>query len=265
MGRSLLETAGLGDWACESEAEWIDRARRLLSDAPALQTRRAQQRELLRRSRLLDGASFATEFGAVVERAWEDWCERSGPAPATPHQVLHVGCGHPEAGKLPAGFEPALWRELRVDLDPEVKPDFVASITDLAPIPDGHADALYSSHNVEHLFPSQVPQALAAFRRVLKPGGFVLITLPDLASAAQALLRDAPEEPLYHSPAGPISALDMLYGYTPFVEGGNAFMIHKTGFTAGSLKRALQKAGFERVQVSSHSHALWALGFKPTS
>ncbi|WP_374660930.1 tetratricopeptide repeat protein [Inhella sp.] len=269
MGRSLLHTAGLGEWACDDEALWIAQAQALLADPQALAARRAAQREHLRASRLLDGASFAEEFTEAVAQAWTAWCaaqpvpEAPGAKPAQ-RQVLHVGCGHPEAGKLPPGFEPGLWRELRVDLDPQVKPDFVASIEDLAPIPSGHADALYSSHNVEHLFPSQVPKALAAFRRVLKPGGFALITLPDLRSAAEAILRDETDRPLYQSPAGPITALDLLYGYTPFVEGGNAFMIHKMGFTAGSLKRALEAAGFERVQVSSHSHALWAVGFRPT-
>ncbi len=262
MGRSLLETAGLASWACADEAQWIEQARALLGDASKLAALRAQMRDRLRASRLLDGPLFAQEFGQVVSDAWARWCASQVAGSAREHQVLHVGCGHPEAGKLPPGFDPQLWRELRVDLDPQVQPDFVASIEDLAPVPTGHADALYSSHNVEHLFPSQVPKALQAFRRVLKPGGFALITLPDLQSAAEAILRGELHAPLYQSPAGPVTAHHLIYSYTPFVEGGNPFMLHKTGFTADTLAQAMRDAGFDRVQVSRHKCALWALGFK---
>ena len=43
-------------------------------------------------------------------------------------QVLHVGCGayHPE--KLHKSF--AGWKEIRLDIDPAVAPDIVASLTD---------------------------------------------------------------------------------------------------------------------------------------
>jgi predicted SAM-dependent methyltransferase len=33
-------------------------------------------------------------------------------------------------------------------------------------------DAIFSSHNIEHLYPHEVPVALAEFIRVLKPGLF---------------------------------------------------------------------------------------------
>ena len=41
-------------------------------------------------------------------------------------------------------------------------------------------DAVFSSHNIEHLYPHEVPLALKEFMRVLKPDGFVLMTCPDL-------------------------------------------------------------------------------------
>jgi predicted SAM-dependent methyltransferase len=37
-------------------------------------------------------------------------------------------------------------------------------------------DALYSSHNIEHVFAHEVVPTLKEFRRVLKPDGFVVIT-----------------------------------------------------------------------------------------
>ncbi|WP_240660647.1 O-linked N-acetylglucosamine transferase family protein [Inhella crocodyli] len=263
MGRSLLETAGFRDWACANESELIAQAQALLADPSRLADLRRRMRDRLHASPLLEGQGFAQELGDVIRRAWAQWCDLQPEGSTRTHHVLHVGCGHPEAGKLPPGFDPQQWRELRVDLDPKVHPDFVASIEDLAPVPSHHADALYSSHNVEHLFPSQVPKALQAFHRVLKPGGFALITLPDLQSAAEAILRGELHTPLYQSPAGPVTAHHLIYSYTPFVESGNPFMLHKTGFTADTLAQSLRDAGFERVQVSRHKFALWALGFKP--
>src|SRR5580693_1430150 len=94
--------------------------------------------------------------------------------------VLHVGCGPADGQSLHQSFRGPEWREIRVDLDPDVKPDLVASITDLKPIADGSVDAVWSSHNLEHLSAHEVPVALGEFFRVLAPAGVVLITLPDL-------------------------------------------------------------------------------------
>ena len=44
--------------------------------------------------------------------------------------VLHVGCGGADPAKLPEAFFPAVaWREIRLDIDPGVAPDIIASIT----------------------------------------------------------------------------------------------------------------------------------------
>ena len=37
-------------------------------------------------------------------------------------------------------------------------------------------DAVFSSHNLEHLYPHQVKEALAEFYRVLKPEGMIVIS-----------------------------------------------------------------------------------------
>jgi predicted SAM-dependent methyltransferase len=82
------------------------------------------------------------------------------PSPSASH-VLHVGCGAASRDKLPAHSIPAKeWAEIRLDLDPVVEPGLVASITDLAAVPDASVDAVWSPHNLEHLFPHEVPLAL---------------------------------------------------------------------------------------------------------
>ena len=50
--------------------------------------------------------------------------------------VLHVGCGRPNPDKLHPLFRGGDWRELRLDIDPRVQPDIVASMVDLGCIED---------------------------------------------------------------------------------------------------------------------------------
>jgi hypothetical protein len=163
--------------------------------------------------------------------------------------VLHVGCGVYGREKLPPVFRLAGWREIRLDIDPEVHPDFVSSITDMRDIADGAVDAVYSSHNIEHLYPHEVLPALGEMRRVLKLAGFVFIKLPDLQEVARHVAEGKLEDPLYLSPMGPIAPLDILYGHRPSLASGNAFMAHHTGFTGETLGAVLIKAGFAAVMV----------------
>ena len=184
-------------------------------------------------------------------------------APTTLRTVLHVGCGMADPRKLPpAFFEPGAWREVRLDIDPGVAPDIVATITDMGMVESGGVDAVWSAHNLEHLFAHEVPLALAEFRRVLRPEGFALITVPDLQQAAELVAQDRLAEAAYISPAGPIAPLDMLYGHGAAIAAGNHFMGHRTGFTARTLEIALRQAGFGLVRViRDNAFALWATAY----
>lgn len=177
--------------------------------------------------------------------------------------VLHVGCGYPNPNKLHRAFRGEAWREIRLDIDADAQPEIVADMRDLTQIPEHSIDALWSSHNVEHLYPHDVLPTLAGFRRILKPDGVALITLPDLQEIARLIADNKLDEPAYVSPAGPIAPLDMLYGFRPSMAQGNLFMAHRTGFTAKTLAQALLQAGFAMVSVQREQSAfnLWAIGF----
>ncbi|WP_293866142.1 class I SAM-dependent methyltransferase [uncultured Alsobacter sp.] len=186
------------------------------------------------------------------------------PPADTTRTVLHIGCGRPDPRKLHPAFRAAGWHELRVDIDPRVRPHIVASSVDLGFLRDGSCDAVWSSHNLEHLFEHEVRTALAEMVRVLKPDGFALITVPDIVSAARAIVAGRFEEPLYVSPAGPVTPVDMLFGFRKAIEGGNAFMAHRTGFTTERLGRVLVEAGFSEARVwDGGGHDLWAVGLMP--
>lgn len=125
-------------------------------------------------------------------------------------------------------------------------------------------DAIWSSHNLEHLHSFEVPVALAEFKRILKPQGYLLVTLPDLRAIAREIALDRINATLYNSQAGDICALDMVFGHQASVAEGNHYMAHRTGFTASSLGQSLQDAGFEEVRVhEGHRWDLWAIATMP--
>jgi hypothetical protein len=81
--------------------------------------------------------------------------------------LLHVGCGPNRKEQTTRGFNTPEWHELRLDIDPSVAPDVVGTMTDMAAVADASVDAIFSSHNLEHLEAHEVPVALKEFLRVL--------------------------------------------------------------------------------------------------
>jgi predicted SAM-dependent methyltransferase len=195
---------------------------------------------------------------SVSERSEQS---ESAAAPAEPKRVLHVGCGPYSEEKLHGIFRSAGWREIRVDINPAVKPDIQASITDLGKdVRDASVDAVWSSHNIEHLYDHEINPAFREFVRVLRPTGFALLTCPDLGAIAE-LVAAGVDRTVYESPAGPITPLDMLFGHRRSIELGNLFMCHRTGFTEERLGKLIIEAGFYEARVlKGQRYDLWALG-----
>jgi len=180
-----------------------------------------------------------------------------------PKTVLNVGCGPRGRPHGFAGFDQG-WTELRLDIDPAVEPDVVGTMTDMSAVATGSVDAVVSSHNIEHLYPHEVPLALAEFVRVLKPDGRLLITCPDLQSVFARVAKGELASPLYESDSGPISALDIMYGHRGAMGAGNLFMAHRCGFTLQVLADTLQACGFPRTAGIARPEAfdLWMVASK---
>lgn len=186
--------------------------------------------------------------------------------------VLNVGCGPRLPDKLAPLFRAPGWREVRLDIDPNVQPDIVGSLTDMSAVAAGSCDAVWSSHNLEHLYAYEVPKALAEFRRVLKPDGFLLITLPDLQQVAKVIADGKPDAVLIRTRINgeegpPITALDIMFGHDWWIERGRTYMAHRTGFTRDSLGKRLIDAGFGTVATrQGTAFDLWAIAtVKPMS
>ena len=162
-------------------------------------------------------------------------------------RLLHVGCGQKTKSATTKGFNTDEWEEVRFDIDEAVNPDVIGTMTDMSAIESSSIDAIYSSHNIEHLYPHEVAIALDEFFRVLKDDGFVMLTCPDLQSVCALVADDKLLEPAYVSRAGPISPIDMLYGFRPSMAAGNLYMSHRSGFTKNTLIDTFKDHGFKAI------------------
>lgn len=167
----------------------------------------------------------------------------------SPHRaklLVNLGSGPKgSSSRLPAMFQS--WRELRVDVDPRVAPDILADLTDLSAIESKSVDAVWSSHCLEHLYLHQVGTAVAEAFRILADGGFWCVIVPDLQAIAEYLATDRLHETVYQSPAGPVAAHDMIFGFGPHLAQGRTSMAHKCGFTPTLLLQRLRGAPFAEI------------------
>ena len=178
-------------------------------------------------------------------------------------KVLHVGCGQKTIETMGAGFNDGTWQEVRFDISEGVRPDLIGTIVNMEAVPDGSMDAIWSSHNIEHVFYHEVAHVLGEFRRVLKEDGFCVITCPDIENVCARVAAGSLTEVLYQSPAGPITALDILYGHIASVARGEVYMAHKTGFDLRLLGAKLKQAGFPRYFGKRRQRFidLWVIAF----
>jgi predicted SAM-dependent methyltransferase len=139
---------------------------------------------------------------------------------------LHLGCGKRHF----PGF-------LNIDLGHcKPAPDLVADIRKL-PFPDEYADEAWAIHVIEHFYVWEAPRVLQEWRRVLKPGGLLVLEMPDLAKVRQWLQKDdAPVAmtlwPLYGDPRG-MHPED----------------VHKWCYDEPQMRTLLEKIGFREITV----------------
>jgi predicted SAM-dependent methyltransferase len=170
---------------------------------------------------------------------------------------LNVGCG-PETESKIRGFDNDDWKEIRLDIDEDVNPDIVGTLTDMKLVETATVDAVYSAYNIDHIYAHEVPIALGEFYRVLKDDGLVIIKCPDLQSVAEAVAQDKLLDTLYVSPIGPISAIDIMYGNRQEISEGNIYMEKKVGFTYTALDGSFFEAGF-KTRYGGRSQNAWEL------
>lgn len=178
--------------------------------------------------------------------------------------VLHIGCGEASPQKLPSLFQQPGWKEMRLDINEKVRPDIVASMTDMRSVAENSMDAVFLAHTLEHVYPHQVPVAIQEFFRVLKPGGILMMVVPDMQTIAAYIADGKWEEPLYKTATGAtISPIDVVYGWRPAIASGNVSTAHHNANTAKSLAQHLLGTGFINISLRREWVELWAAAYKP--
>jgi predicted SAM-dependent methyltransferase len=134
--------------------------------------------------------------------------------------VLHLGAGSKR-------IEHAINCDLH---DPAA--DRKLDATNLAEIPDATIDIVEHHHLIEHLSVADLQPALKEWARVLKPGGLLIVSAPDLETVLRRWLSMNDEDRWNYG-------IKMIYGSQE-----HAGMFHKNGFTPQRLAEVLAPAGF---------------------
>tara|TARA_B100000676_G_C18065077_1_gene840405 strand:+ start:1466 stop:2065 length:600 start_codon:yes stop_codon:yes gene_type:complete len=178
-------------------------------------------------------------------------------------KFLHLGPGDNTKSQTSNIFATDEWEEVRLDINENANPDILTSMTDLSMIDDEEYQGIFSSHNIEHIFPHQVDSTFKEFYRILSADGELIIICPDLMIVAKAIVEGNYLKALYQSPAGPIAPIDILFGHRASVAGGNEYMAHKCAFTMEALLGVLKAAGFGTIVGGTGDFNLYAIAMKP--
>lgn len=143
---------------------------------------------------------------------------------------LNLGCG---MAYLP-GY-------VNVDGLEELNPDIVARVDELDFAADCEYDLVRASHILEHFPLERVPALLSEWRRVLKPGGYLVVCCPDfLRLRWRTILK-----PSALNPCSPRFKPGWMRGL--FAGDLPAEFRHESVFTERSLRQLPEAAGFEVV------------------
>jgi len=156
---------------------------------------------------------------------------------------LHLGCGNK---KIP-GY-------INIDM---INADAVDAITDIRFLHDykkNSVDVIYACHVLEHISRLEYKNVLARWREILKPGGILRISIPDLKKWFLYCLK--------------VNNFRLMLG-APYGQQNNDFNLHRMGWTEQTIKEDLLEIGFSEVinydwNKTEHKHIKdWSRDYLP--
>jgi predicted SAM-dependent methyltransferase len=225
VASSLLHAVGLPEMITESLADYEALAVALVQDGPRL----AALKHKLQANRATHPLFDTPRFCRHLEQALLGMAQQIGATTlqaAPPLRRLHIG------GKVRAeGWE-------LMNVQPGAHVDHLGNANDLARFAAASFDVLYASHVLEHFdYQHELANTLREWHRVLKPGGTLMVSVPDLAVLAGLMLD-------------PKLSMVERFITMRMIFGGHvdAHDHHRVGLTEEFLQAWLGEAGFSGMQ-----------------
>jgi predicted SAM-dependent methyltransferase len=116
--------------------------------------------------------------------------------------------------------------------------DYVGNCNDLSFLADESCSEVYASHVLEHLgYNGELQKTLKGIHRVLKPGGRLRASVPDLETLCRIFLHPSLDG------AGRFHVMRMMFGGRM-----TAYDVHYVGLNFEFLGAFLQEAGFREIR-----------------
>jgi predicted SAM-dependent methyltransferase len=101
-------------------------------------------------------------------------------------------------------------------------------------IDDGVASEVHSYHFIEHVYQWEAPAVINEFKRLLRPGGRLVLELPNIELACKHLLKGSTDQysmwPLYGDPGT-----------------RDVYMCHRWGYTRDTISKLLKFCGMREI------------------
>lgn len=138
--------------------------------------------------------------------------------------LIHLGCGQENNPNY-----------INVDAIPLPHVQIVSNVEKLIMFPGKYADLIYASHVLEHISHKNVIDVLIEWRRILKTGGILRLSVPDFDKIIS----------IYNHENKEIESI-----VEPLMGGQNyEFNFHKSIFNETYLKKILADIGFSKITL----------------
>jgi hypothetical protein len=202
---------------------------------------------------------------AAQMQAYKQALKRNKPfaLPDTDKKIVaSLGWSSAYVGRLHGYFNPQNWHEVRIDAETDTQADLLQHPHNLPMIADSSVDGVYIGHVLHRYSFHEAKLILQEAVRIMKDGGVLIASVPDLQLASIYAANDEMEAAIYTSPAGGITALDMTFGFQKFVATGDAARQHRSGYSLASFGNFLRDAGLSNLNITRQAYDLQGVGLK---
>lgn len=180
---SLLHTLDLVELVTHSLQEYESVALKLANHPKTLSKLKKKLADKCAHSALYDTEGFCRNVESAYITMWERF-QRGLPAAHfmvnSPHIPDIAASVQDDGLRLHLGGREVKPGWKIFNIEPQDGVDYVGDIRDMSGFGDETVDEIYGSHVIEHISQRDMSQTLKGFHRILKPGGRLMVSVPDL-------------------------------------------------------------------------------------